>query len=120
MELGTFSVSLAVKDIAASRKFYETLGFKAIDGNQDENWLIMKSGDSTVIGLFQGMFEQNLMTFNPKDVRAIQAHLKQNGVSLIQEAEAGEGPAHIILTDPDGNPIMFDQHSEDHVPNPNP
>jgi len=115
MELGQFSLSLTVKDIAVSRKFYETLGFTVIDGNQAENWLILRSGD-TVIGLFQGMFEKNLLTFNPKDVRAIQAHLKANGIDLIEEAKGDEGPAHITLVDPDGNPIMFDQHPEDYVP----
>ncbi len=111
MELGQFSVSLAVKDIAASRAFYEKLTFKVIDGNQAQGWLILQSG-TTVIGLFQGMFEKNLMTFNPKDVRAIQAHLKAEGITLIKEAEGDAGPAHITMVDPDGNPIMFDQHPE--------
>lgn len=117
MNLGQFSVSLAVKDIAASRAFYEKLTFTVLDGNQSQGWLIMQSG-TTVIGLFQGMFEKNMMTFNPKDVRAIQAHLKSEGVELMQEAEAGEGPAHIVMVDPDGNPIMFDQHAEDYEANP--
>lgn len=115
MNLGTFSLSLAVKDIAASRAFYEKLTFRVMDGNQDEGWLIMQSGD-TKIGLFQGMFDQNLLTFHPSDVRSIQAHLKQQGVALIQEAEAGDGPAHITLADPDGNPILFDQIPADYVP----
>lgn len=114
MELGQFSVSLTVKDIAVSRAFYEKLGFKAIDGNQAENWLILKNGD-VVIGLFQGMFEKNLLTFNPKDVRAIEKHLKAQGVDLIEEAKGDEGPAHITLVDPDGNPILFDQHPDDYV-----
>ena len=115
MNLGQFSLSLAVKDIAASREFYEKLTFKVIDGNQSEGWLILRSGE-TVIGLFQDKFERNLLTFNPSDVRAIQAHLKQQGVTLIQEAKPGEGPAHITLVDPDGNPILFDQHADDYVP----
>jgi lactoylglutathione lyase len=122
MELGAFSISLAVKDIAKSRAFYEALGFTVFGGNQDQNWLIMKSG-STLIGLFQGMFDKNLLTFNPgwdseakpvpgfADVRAIQAHLKARGIALGQEADpAGSGPAHITLTDPDGNAILIDQH----------
>ncbi|MAS33012.1 MAG: glyoxalase [Anaerolineaceae bacterium] len=115
MNLGTFSLSLAVKDIAASRAFYEKLTFRVMDGNQDEGWLIMQSGD-TKIGLFQGMFDQNLLTFHPSNVRSIQVHLKQQGVALIQEAEAGDGPAHITLADPDGNPILFDQIPADYVP----
>ena len=122
MQLGAFSVSLAVKDIAASREFYEKLGFSVFGGNQDENWLIMKSG-STLIGLFQGMFDRNALTFNPgwdadaqtlpdfDDVRAIQQHLKAQGLELAQEADpAGKGPAHIALLDPDGNPVLIDQH----------
>ena len=117
MNLGRFSLSLAVKDIAASRAFYEKLTFKVIDGNQSQGWLILQSG-STIIGLFQGMFENNLMTFNPSDVRAIEAHLKEQGVQLMQEAEGESGPAHIMMIDPDGNPIMFDQHPEDYEPNP--
>ena len=115
MNLGQFSLSLAVKDIAASRAFYEKLTFQVIDGNQSEGWLILRSGE-TVIGLFQDKFEKNLLTFNPDDVRAIQAHLKEQGISLIQEAEDGEGPAHMTLIDPDGNPILFDQHAEDYEP----
>ena len=115
MNLGQFSLSLTVKDIAVSRAFYEKLMFKVIDGNQSEGWLILKSGD-TVIGLFQDKFDRNLLTFNPSDVRTIQAHLKQQGVALMQEADAGEGPAHITLVDPDGNPILFDQHADDYVP----
>lgn len=122
MKLGAFSISLAVKDIHASREFYEKLGFDAMGGVPDQNWLIMKNGD-TVIGLFQGMFEDNIMTFNPgwdqaaqpvdefDDVRDIQKALKGAGVTLFAEAdEASEGPAHIMLKDPDGNVIMFDQH----------
>jgi len=115
MNLGQFSLSLTVKDIAASREFYEKLTFKVIDGNQSEGWLILRSGE-TVIGLFQDKFDRNLLTFNPSDVRTIQAHLKQQGVTLIQEAKPGEGPAHITLVDPDGNPILFDQHADDYVP----
>jgi catechol 2,3-dioxygenase-like lactoylglutathione lyase family enzyme len=122
MKLGAFSVSLAVKDIAASRAFYEKLGFAAVGGQQDQNWLILRNGDTT-IGLFQGMFEKNCLTFNPgwngqcetleefDDVRAIQKHLQSAGVDLIETTEAdGAGPAHITLVDPDGNPILIDQH----------
>lgn len=122
MELGNFSVSLAVKNIAHSRAFYEKLGFTIFGGNQEQNWLIMKNG-STVIGLFQGMFEGNLLTFNPGwdsdaqelpsfvDVREIQRRLKSQGVALSQEAdETTTGPAHLSLVDPDGNQILIDQH----------
>ena len=122
MHLGAFSISLAVKDIAVSRAFYEKLGFTALGGDQEQGWLIMKSG-TTVIGLFQGMFEKNLLTFNPgwdnnaqpvpgfEDVRSIQGKLKQAGIALSHEADAAtSGPAYITLTDPDGNPILIDQH----------
>ena len=122
MQLGAFSISLAVKDIAASRAFYEKLGFTVFGGDQAQRWLIMKSG-STLIGLFQGMFEKNMLTFNPgwdsdakavpgfEDVRSLQAALKAQGVKLDQEADASTtGPAYITLTDPDGNPILIDQH----------
>ncbi len=122
MQLGAFSISLAVKDIAASRAFYEQLGFTVFGGNQDQRWLIMKSG-TTLIGLFQGMFERNMLTFNPgwdssaqavpgfMDVRQIQAHLQAQGVVLGETANPSTtGPAHITLTDPDGNPVLIDQH----------
>jgi lactoylglutathione lyase len=110
MELGTFSVSLAVKDIKASRAFYEKLGFSVLDGAEEQNWLILRNG-TTKIGLFQGMFPQNTLTFNPTDVRSIQKHLLSEGIELMQKAdETTEGPAHIALLDPDGNPILFDQH----------
>lgn len=113
MKLGTFSVSLAVKDIAVSRKFYETLGFTVIDGNQDENWLILENGEAK-IGLFQGMFEKNIMTFNPQtgdtEVRDAQATLKAAGIDLMIEAKDDNDPAHIVFHDPDGNQIMIDQH----------
>ena len=122
MQLGNFSVSLAVKDLAASRAFYETLGFTAVGGNPEHNWIILRNG-STKIGLFQGMFEDNIMTFNPgwdddgnpigsfQDVRDIQARLKDAGVPLLMEADpASDGPAHIVFQDPDGNQIMLDQH----------
>lgn len=122
MKLGAFSISLSVKDIHASKAFYETLGFTTMGGNIKQNWLILKSGD-TVIGLFQGMFPNNLLTFNPgwdqnaaplesfDDVRQIQQHLKNNGISLQSEAdESTSGPASFIVTDPDGNAILFDQH----------
>lgn len=122
MELGAFSVSLAVHDINASRAFYEQLGFAVFGGDQARNWLILKNG-SAVIGLFQGMFEGHLLTFNPgwsadaqpltafTDVREIQRQLKAGGVALTSEADpAGSGPASVTLTDPDGNQILLDQH----------
>lgn len=122
MQLGAFSISLAVKDIAASRAFYESLGFSVFGGEQAQRWLIMKNG-TTLIGLFQGMFEKNVLTFNPgwdseaqlvpgfEDVRSIQKRLKEQGVALDQEADVGTtGPAYITLTDPDGNAILIDQH----------
>lgn len=112
MELGTFSVSLAVKDIAASRAFYEKLGFKAIFGDQAQNWLIMGNGEAK-IGLFQGMFEHNILTFNPTDARGIQRRLKEQGITPIKEAdEATTGPTHLMLSDPDGNAILIDQHND--------
>ena len=122
MELGAFSISLAVKDIEASRKFYQKLGFEAFGGDVSQNWLIMKNGD-TVIGLFQGMFEKNMLTFNPgwdsnareleafTDVRELQRRLKAQGVHLSSEAdECANVPAFILAVYPDGNPILVDQH----------
>lgn len=122
MELGAFSVSLAVKDIEASKLFYEKLGFAAFVGDQSQNWLVMKNGDH-VIGLFQGMFEKNLFTFNPgwnsdaqplpkfTDVRELQRQLKASGVTMLSEAdESSTGPASFMIADPDGNTILFDQH----------
>ena len=122
MKLGAFSVSLAVKDIAASRAFYEKLGFDVLGGDPAQNWLILKN-EGAVIGLFQGMFEKNILTFNPGwdssgqnldeflDVREIQRRLKAMDVSLEAEAdEATAGPASFIVTDPDGNRILVDQH----------
>ena len=122
MELGAFSISLAVKDIEASREFYEKLGFQEFGGDASQNWLIMKNG-GTVIGLFQGMFEKNMLTFNPgwdsnasklndyTDVRELQHRLKEQGVKLISEAdESTVGPASFIVVDPDGNPFLFDRH----------
>ena len=122
MQLGNFSVSLAVKDIAASRAFYEKLGFTVWGGDQAQNWLILKNG-STVIGLFQGMFERNILTFNPgwdgdantlpefTDVRDLQRELKAKGVQPITEAdETTSGPASFVVEDPDGNQILIDQH----------
>lgn len=122
MQLGAFSISLAVKDIHASRAFYEKLGFESLGGDITQNWLILKNGE-TVIGLFQGMFEKNMLTFNPgwdqnaqpiegfMDVRELQRLLKAQGVALESEAdESSTGPAYFMLTDPDGNPILFDQH----------
>jgi len=122
MELGKFSVSLAVKDIAVSKEFYEKLGFMQIGGNQDMNYLIMQNGINT-IGLFQGMFDSNILTFNPgwdsfgnelenfADVRDIQKHLKVQGIELNRQAdESTSGPASTVLIDPDGNQILIDQH----------
>ena len=122
MELGAFSISLAVKDLEASRAFYEKFGFKAFAGNAAQNWLILKNG-SHVIGLFQGMFEKNILTFNPgwdsnaskldtfTDIRELQRALKAQGVQLTTEAdEKTTGPASLTAVDPDGNPILLDQH----------
>ena len=122
MKLGAFSVSLSVKDLHASKTFYETLGFKAFAGDIEENYLIMKN-EQTLIGLFQGMFEDNILTFNPgwdtdtnelddfDDVREIQRELKDKGIPLENEAdETTSGPANIVLYDPDGNVILIDQH----------
>lgn len=122
MPLGNFSVSLAVKDLAASRTFYQTLGFEAIAGDPARNWLILRNGNAT-IGLFQGMFERNTLTFNPgwdsagntlaefTDVRELQRRLKLAGVEPVTAAdESTTGPAHLMVIDPDGNPILLDQH----------
>ncbi len=110
MDLGIFSLSLAVSDISVSRTFYEKLGFVVVGGDEAENWLIMGNGD-TKIGLFQGMFDTNVLTFVSTDVRMIQKYLKAQGVNLTSEAdESTDGPAHMMLNDPDGNPILFDQH----------
>lgn len=122
MDLGAFSVSLAVKDIQASKDFYEKLGFNAFFGDITQNWLILKNGDH-VIGLFQGMFEKNILTFNPgwdqdaqkldsfTDVRELQRQLKAQGMEFAVEAdESTTGPASFMVVDPDGNPILVDQH----------
>jgi lactoylglutathione lyase len=122
MDLGAFSISLAVTDIEASREFYEKFGFTEFGGDATQNWLIMKNGDC-VIGLFQGMFEKNILTFNPgwdsnartlpafTDVRELQRQLKARGVPLELEAdESTTGPASLMAADPDGNPILVDQH----------
>ena len=122
MELGAFSVSLAVKDIEASKLFYEKLGFTVFAGDQSQNWLIMKNGEYA-IGLFQGMFEKNMLTFNPgwdsdaqqlkafTDVRELQRQLKDRGIALMSEAdESSTGPASFMIVDPDGNTILVDQH----------
>ncbi|RDV29036.1 VOC family protein [Alteromonas aestuariivivens] len=110
MELGQFSVSLAVKDIRESLTFYQALGFQALQGcgSVEEKWLILQNG-STVIGLFEGMFEHNILTFNPADVRAIEQQIKARGIRPDVAVEGDTGPGHCILTDPDGNRIMFDQ-----------
>ena len=122
MELGAFSISLTVKNLEASKQFYEKFGFKAFAGEPSQNWLIMKNGDH-VIGLFQGMFDKNILTFNPgwdqnaqkltafTDVRELQRQLKAQGVPMASEAdETTTGPASFVAMDPDGNPILVDQH----------
>jgi lactoylglutathione lyase len=122
MELGAFSISLAVKNLDASRQFYEKFGFKRFGGDPSQNWLILKNGDC-VIGLFQGMFDKNILTFNPgwdssanrlgsfTDVRDLQRQLKAQGVLLVSEADEGTaGPASFMAVDPDENPILVDQH----------
>lgn len=122
MQLGNFSISLAVKDIEASRAFYEKFGFLKFGGDASKGWLILKNGDH-VIGLFQGMFEKNILTWNPgwdgnaqkldsfTDVRELQRQLKAQGVEFQTEAdESTTGPASFIVVDPDGNPLLFDQH----------
>ncbi len=122
MDLGAFSVSLSVKDLSVSKDFYEKLGFSQMGGGLDMNYLIMKNG-TTLIGLFQGMFEGNILTFNPgwdtigenletyEDIREIQRKLKSSGITLVNEVdENSEGPANLVLTDPDGNVILVDQH----------
>jgi len=126
LQLGNFSVSLSVKDLKASQAFYEKLDFKQVGGNPEQNWVVLQNG-STTIGLFQGMFERNMLTFNPpwnakkeplkqfEDVRELQAKLKARGLAPTPEADpATDGPAYFMLTDPDGNPILVDQH----VPKP--
>ena len=122
MELGNFSISLAVKDIKASKAFYEKLGFKVFHGDPSQNWLIMKNGER-IIGLFQGMFDKNILTFNPgwnsdaqqlnefTDIRELQRQLKDRGINMITEAdESSTGPASFTIADPDGNVILVDQH----------
>lgn len=122
MELGAFSISLTVKDLEASRRFYEAFGFQVFGGDAAQHWLILKNGDH-VIGLFQGMFEKNMLTFNPgwdqnaqqlasfTDIRELQRRLKAQGIALLQEAdESTTGPASFVAVDPDGNPVLVDQH----------
>ena len=126
LELGNFSVSLAVADLARSRAFYEALGFRAVAGDAAQGWLVLQNGTAT-IGLFQGMFERNMLTFNPgwdrdqrtpagfEDVRSLQRRLRERGIEIATPAdESGTGPASFLLVDPDGNPILVDQH----VPKP--
>ncbi len=122
MDLGAFSVSLTVKDLAASQAFYEKLGFTTMGGDATQGWLILKNGDH-IVGLFQGMFEKNMLTFNPgwdqnaqalptfTDVRELQRRLKAQGVTFMTEAdESTTGPGSFVVVDPDGNPVLVDQH----------
>lgn len=121
MQLGAFSISLAVQDIAASRDFYAKLGFQQTGGDIEQNWLILKNGDA-IVGLFQGMFDKNILTFNPgwnanaealesfQDVRELRAALEAAGLAVEAHVDAESGPGWITLTDPDGNPILIDQH----------
>ncbi|MCA1029683.1 VOC family protein [Bacillus timonensis] len=122
MSIGAFSISLSVKNINVSKTFYEDLGFQCIGGDISQNWVIMRNGDST-IGLFQGMFEKNMLTFNPgwnnkaeeinpfKDVRALQEELRKKGITFLSEVDIhSEGPGSFMIEDPDGNPILVDQH----------
>ncbi|RMH74140.1 MAG: VOC family protein [Gemmatimonadetes bacterium] len=122
MQLGAFSISLSVKDLHISKAFYEKLGFTVFGGDASQNWLILKNGDH-VIGLFQGMFDKNILTFNPgwdqdaqpletfTDIRDLQRELKARGVAIAQEVdESGTGPGSMVIVDPDGNPILIDQH----------
>lgn len=122
MSIGAFSLSLTVKDIEVSKKFYETLGFKSFAGVLDDKWIIMQNGDVT-IGLFEGMFEKNMLTFNPgwndqaenlesyKDIREIQEELREKGIEFESMVEENtEGPGSFVIIDPDGNPILVDQH----------
>jgi len=108
MDLGTFSISLAVNDLAASRAFYEAIGLSVIDGDE-ETWVMMANG-AVKVGLFQGMFESNVVTMNPPDARAVQAAVTAAGYELLVPTEGDEGPAHFLVQDPDGNTVMFDQH----------
>jgi lactoylglutathione lyase len=123
MQLGAFSISLAVKDLNASRVFYEKLGFAVVGGDAAQNWLILRNPDTVTIGLFQGMFERNLLTFNPgwnneaenlatfTDVREIQQQLDARGLAPTTRADLSTtGPASLMLVDPDGNPVLIDQH----------
>jgi catechol 2,3-dioxygenase-like lactoylglutathione lyase family enzyme len=110
VSLGLFSLSLSVKDIVKSKAFYEALGFEAMPscGSIEDKWLMMKSGN-TMIGLFEGMFEDNIMTFNPDDVRALQAKFVEQDIAIEVPVKGDSGPGHLIVKDPDGNAIMFDQ-----------
>ena len=111
MELGRFSVSLAVKDLPTSRAFYEHLGFTQVAGEPDKGWIILQNGEAK-IGLFQGMFESNILTFNPKDARGIERALSEKGVAITTRTTGDSGPTHLMVTDPDGNTILIDQHDE--------
>lgn len=109
MDLGNFSISLAVKDLAKARAFYEAFGFEQIFGEPEQGWIIVGNGEAK-IGLFQGMFEENIITFNPKDARAIQKTVVDAGYTVEKRAEDGEGPCHFTIKDPDGNAVLVDQH----------
>ena len=109
MDLGRFSVSLAVKDLDKSISFYSMLGFEQVFGVKEQNWVILQNGDAK-IGLFHGMFDENLLTFNPTDARAIQRAVRKAGYALDKDPDEGTGPTHFMMKDPDGNAILVDQH----------
>jgi catechol 2,3-dioxygenase-like lactoylglutathione lyase family enzyme len=110
VDLGTFSVSLSVQDLETSRAFYEAMGFEVIDGTPEQGWLILRNGEAR-LGLFQGMFDENVLTFNPADVRDVQRAMKERGIEFVVEVdEGGRGPGYATLLDPDDNPILLDQH----------
>ena len=111
IDVGHFSISLAVADLAKARAFYETLGFSVLDGKAEERWLIMKNGEAK-IGLFQGMFEENLITFNPPDARSLERRLKDAGHCMVAGTEGDDGPCSCLVKDPDGNLVLIDQFAK--------
>jgi catechol 2,3-dioxygenase-like lactoylglutathione lyase family enzyme len=109
MELGSFSISLSVKNLRASRSFYEKLGFIVAEGEEEQDWLILRNGEAT-IGLYQGVLDGNMLTFNPADVRSVEKRLKSSGLAVVREINGDAGPGHLLLEDPDGNTILIDQY----------